>query len=324
MKEDENLEAYSREIEIVRKAKEVIETNKSEKNAALESLIEVTKGFEKFINETAKITRVTDMLQNKLQKSYTRIEEQQEEMKKLNKDLENKNELLNEANLVKDKFFSIIAHDLRGAIGNIAVVLEEMTDSESCFDEKDRLEMLRMLTKSSKNTYSLLENLLEWARVQKNDMKFRPSNISIYELVMEILGVIGPIANKKQIEIEVELNKELEIYADKNMILTVIRNLISNAVKFTKVSGKIKIKEENSDAFYQLFIVDNGIGMDNEKIGKLFKISENISEKGTSGEKGTGLGLILTKEFVDKHNGNIVVRSEVNKGTEFRIVLPKL
>ncbi len=228
---------------------------------------------------------------------------------------------LKELNATKDKFFSIIAHDLKNPLGNFREVTKILQETYENLEEEDRKMFLSMLNDSANNIYSLLENLLEWSRSQRGVIQFSPSDINLEFIVANTIQVLSLSAENKNISFETDLNVH-EMYADANLLTTIIRNLCSNAVKFTPIGGTITISSMLSKSNIIICVADNGVGMTKETMDKLFRIDETISKLGTSNEKGTGLGLILCKEFVEIHNGEIWVESELGKGSKFNISLP--
>jgi signal transduction histidine kinase len=179
------------------------------------------------------------------------------------------------------------------------------------------------LKDSASNIYSLLENLLEWSRLMRGGLDFVPEKLYLLKAVNVSIDVISPSAVKKDVTINVSIPDELEVTADNHMFDTIIRNLVSNAVKFTAHGGTISVSAcLRSDKTVEIKITDTGIGMTDELKKKLFKISEKSSRFGTDGEPSSGLGLLLVKEFIEKHNGNIWVESEVGRGSTFGFTLP--
>ena len=243
------------------------------------------------------------------------------ERRRARKQLRENEKRLKELNATKDKFFSIIAHDLITPIGSIVNFSDLLIDNLFNYSKEKRIEFTKIINDSSKNTFNLLQNLLEWSRTQTNRIKLRPEIFSVSELVDENIILLENNANAKNISIVSEINTNHKVFADKNMISTVIRNLVSNAIKFTD-NGNVTIFSELKEDYLIISITDTGIGMEKEVINKLFKIEDTISTKGTSGEKGTGLGLVLCKEFVEKNKGKIWVESEEGKGSKFSFTLP--
>ncbi len=212
----------------------------------------------------------------------------------------------------KDKFFSIIAHDLNGPIGNIANILNS-------FEWEDiKGDLFNHLRISSQNTYELLLELLTWAQAQRNQLEIDPTHFNINQIIKKSISSLELSANKKDVElILLNENKDVYVYADIPTINTVIRNLISNAIKFTSPGGTITLKVEKVNDDVKIYVIDTGVGMTKEMTSKLFKMGEDISSSGTMGERGTGLGLLLCKEFVDLNKGQIGVESKLGIGSAF-------
>lgn len=231
---------------------------------------------------------------------------------------------LKELNDTKNRLFSIIGHDLRGPIGTLKSFIEVIIDQKIYDDTESLKQMLQILLTSTSTTFDLLENLLLWAKNQQNEVVFKPENIDLHQVVDTNIALITELAKIKEITIHNQIPDEQIIYADKNMIMTVIRNLLTNAIKFT-VSGKniyLSVKEDNT--FFTVSVKDEGIGIVPDDLKKLFNTKENFTTKGTSGEQGTGLGLLICKDFIEKHNGTILAESEPGKGTEFKFTIPKV
>ena len=229
---------------------------------------------------------------------------------------------LNELNASKDKFFSIIAHDLKNPFNTIIGFSEMMKESIRLNDSATFYEYTVMINTSAVQTLRLLENLLEWANSQRRKITFTPVPVNLGELVKDEFVMVDEMASGKNIDLKNYVNDSLTVVADKNMLRTILRNLITNAVKFTHKNGHVEVNAIPSDDHVEIAVSDNGIGMSKETISKLFRIDANLSTRGTENEKGTGLGLFLCKDFVEKHNGKIWVESEEGKGSIFKILLP--
>lgn len=229
---------------------------------------------------------------------------------------------LNELNASKDKFFSIIAHDLKNPFNTIIGFSEMLRDEITTGELNKSGEYAGMIFDSATKTYRLLENLLEWANSQRGKISFNPVPLNLGEIFKEDLRILNEMAGRKNIELINHFTDDLTIIADKNMIKTILRNLISNAIKFTHINGKVELTTIIDNKQAEISVSDSGIGMTKETIAKLFRIDSNLSIRGTENEKGTGLGLILCKEFIEKHGGKIWVESETGKGSIFRFTLP--
>jgi signal transduction histidine kinase len=226
-------------------------------------------------------------------------------------------EELQDLNATKDKFFSIIAHDLKSPFNSITGLSEIILNEARHLDISAIEQYAGIINSTSANTYRLLENLLDWARVQQSRMPFSPGPVLLKNVINEVTELLIEQANSKMIAIISYVPENLIVLADENMLKTIFRNLISNAVKFTPVNGKVEINAIHHDNEIVISVRDNGTGIKSEDIGKLFKIGANFTKRGTENEKGTGLGLILCKEFVEKHGGDIRVESEEGKGSTF-------
>ena len=234
---------------------------------------------------------------------------------------------LKEVVATKDKFFSIIAHDLRSPF-NILLGFSDLLETRyEYLDEAQRKKFIIEINKSSKITLELIENLLLWAKSQSNKISIVKNDLNAKDLIGEAITVNMPNAKKKNISVEISVSEDLIVYADEFTIKTVIGNLFNNAIKFTHKNGEIKISAFQKENFIEVSISDNGIGIPPDILSKLFRIEENVSRLGTEKEKGTGLGLMLCKEFIDGHNGSIWVESDPNidgkeVSTTFYFTLP--
>ena len=241
-----------------------------------------------------------------------------------NGELETANAQLQEINATKDKFFSIIAHDLRNPISSFRNVVELLHDDYNNIKEDERLEFLGMLKQSSEQVFELLENLLEWSRSQRKTIKFNPTDIDISSIAQTCVDLLNLTAEKKGIRLKNSVPKSKFIFADAKLITTIVRNLMSNSVKFTREGGEIEAGYcEHDNGEVEVFVRDTGVGMDAERVASLFQIDKSKSTNGTNGEAGTGLGLILCKEFVEMHGGTIRVESELGVGSKFIFTLPQ-
>lgn len=253
------------------------------------------------------------------------ILKQNVELKELNTNLEKKVELrtqeLKELNATKDKFFSIIAHDLKNPFNTLMGFSELLVNNIDSYEKTRIEEFIKIILQTSKNTYLLLENLLEWSRTQTGRLEMAPSIIDIYELVDENIDLIYNNASNKKLILSNNIPKNVRVFADANMIHTVIRNLLSNAIKYTNQGGEINISSKIQNSYIEITVSDSGIGIKPDNIKRLFRLDENYSTKGTAEETGTGLGLILCKEFVEKNGGEIWVKSTYGKGSDFTIKL---
>ena len=237
------------------------------------------------------------------------------------KDLKELNQELEMANKSKDKFISILAHDLRNPFNAIRSFSQMLVDHANEFSQEEKTELIEMIYKSSDDTYQLLENLLEWANVQKGNLKVKAESFNLRDLMQENQEIHQKLAAVKKIKIKGEFH-DLFIDADKRMVETVVRNLISNAIKFSYPENSIILEIEEIGRWAVIKIKDHGVGMSSERLSQLFRIDAISSTSGTSEETGSGFGLMLAKEFVELNNGKIEVSSEIDKGTVFSVHLP--
>ncbi|HNT21890.1 MAG TPA: PAS domain-containing sensor histidine kinase [Saprospiraceae bacterium] len=229
---------------------------------------------------------------------------------------------LKTANSTKDKFFSILAHDLKNPFSSLllsAELLEKMLETNNIVKAREKVDRIYH---STVKCHDLLENLLEWSRMEQGLLHFNPEKIHLLATIFECVSLLNLSAENKKIQLTMDVDDRLYLLADKNMATTVIRNLISNAIKFTDPNGRIQVRSSMNGKLVEIAISDNGVGIEKSKIEKLFRIGENIKSVGTSGESGTGLGLILCKGFVEKHGGRIWAESEVGRGSEFKFTMP--
>jgi len=227
-----------------------------------------------------------------------------------------------EINATKDKLFSIIAHDLRGPFNNIIGLSGLLAKNENFTDNVQSEKYIEIINSTAKSTLVLLDNLLNWAKSQTGELSFRPEKIILSEVILEIIGLEKSLANAKNISLKYTPTKHIELHTDENILKTVLRNIISNAIKFTNFGGNINVLTAINEQQVEISIVDDGVGMSGKTRDKLFDISTNITLLGTADEKGSGLGLVLCKEFVEKLGGNIWVKSEIGKGSDFKFNLP--
>ena len=234
-----------------------------------------------------------------------------------------KNEELQKTNAEKDKFFSIIAHDLRSPFNGFLGLTQVMAEDLPSLTMSQIQELAISMKNSATNLYSLLENLLQWSQVHQGTIPFSPEVIQLKPMIDECIAVAFATAQNKGIEISYKIPEGVEVFADSNMLQTVIRNLVSNAIKFTHKGGEVSVSAKVAgNKSVEISVRDSGIGMNQTMIDNLFRPDVRTSRKGTDGEPSTGLGLLLCKEFVEKHGGQIRVESEVNHGSTFHFTLP--
>lgn len=244
------------------------------------------------------------------------------ERKKAEEELKNKNEQLSKLVAEKDKFFSIIAHDLRSPFNGFLGLTQIMVEELPGLSGSELQSIAQSLKESATNLYNLLENLLNWSLIQQDMVRFDPQTFQLLPIVSECLAVALQPAKSKKIEIVYNVPNDLEVLSDINMLQTVIRNLVSNAVKFTPKGGKISLSAQRGINGIEISIKDSGIGMSPTQADNLFRLDFQFNRKGTEGEPSSGLGLLLCKEFIEKHGGQIWVKSKEGKGSVFYFTLP--
>jgi signal transduction histidine kinase len=259
----------------------------------------------------------------------TQIEKQNQQLISMNQEISEINEKLNvsqgeltSANNAKNRFFSILAHDLKNPFHNIlgeSFLLSTMYEKLSA-DERKRY--ASDLYSSSEQVHRLLDNLLEWTRTQTNGIKFQPQYTNLNELVVNAVSILKSSADNKSITIINHTDPHLSIVADVEMLETIIRNTMNNSIKFTQSGGEITVSCQQENNCIIVCVEDNGVGIEKENLEKLFQLDSNYKTKGTNGERGTGLGLVICKEFVDYHNGKIWAESTLGKGSKFFVSLP--
>ncbi len=233
------------------------------------------------------------------------------------------NSELIEINASKDKFFSIISHDLRSPLGGLMQILEILDESHDTMEDEEKITIIKEAANSSKLVFALMENLLEWSRIQSGKLPYEPEQIEILPMLSELESLYNQNLKNKQITLKINIEPGMSAFADIKMTNTILRNLISNAIKFTNTNGFIFVSSESNENFVIIKVKDTGVGIDEEYSNKLFKPDSSYSTEGTAHEKGTGLGLVLCKELVEKQGGEIRVESKKNQGSTFFFSLPK-
>lgn len=251
------------------------------------------------------------------------LRESESKYRQLFDNIKKSNQELIKLNAEKDKLFSIIAHDLRSPFFSLLGFTEILAFESQEMSSAEIKNLSLSLNESAGNLYKLLVNLLEWAQVQKGEINFNPRTFSLFQAYIQSMNPIRQRAVQKEITIVNEISGNQEIYADENMLSSILRNLLSNAVKFSNRGGKVIVKAiELANGMIEISVSDNGIGIPENIIDKLFKLGEKVNSPGTDNEPSTGLGLILCKEFVEKHKGNIWAQSEAGKGSTFYFTIP--
>jgi PAS domain S-box-containing protein len=245
--------------------------------------------------------------------------------KKAEQALQQRTQELETLNATKDKFFSIIAHDLRNPFAGIKAlseIIEAKFRKDNREDESRFLDYCQMIISSSKSALSLINNLTQWAQSQTGEITVDYQNISLNSLLSHTIPIVKGSAINKNITLEQSLSSQDSVYADQSLLSTILRNLLTNAIKFTPRNGKIIVSTENKNGSLEISISDTGVGIEPENLEKIFRIGSNFTKLGTDNESGTGLGLILCKEFVEMQDGKIWVTSEVGVGSTFTFTLP--
>jgi ligand-binding sensor domain-containing protein/signal transduction histidine kinase len=309
------VEVQEKNATLLKQAEELNETNTllEERQQLVE---EQSKRLEKMNSELTEKNLQLEQQAMDLNETNNLLEERQQQ-------IEEQREELYELNATKDKFFSIIAHDLKNPF-NVILGFSELVvvNFEKWTDEKKH-QVVNLIFNASKNLYQLLENLLQWSRSQRGILEFNPERIELKDILPNVVDLLKDTAEAKSIELELMFPKEgLAVHADRQMLDTILRNLISNAIKFSNTGGKVQIIAEINDGFAGVKVIDNGVGIRSEIKDKLFKIDTHHTTPGTGNEKGTGLGLILAKEFVTRHGGKIGVESTIGEGSTFHFTLP--
>jgi two-component system sensor histidine kinase/response regulator len=267
-------------------------------------------------DELSELAKFFNKMMDTLNESNQTIISQQDKLTKQYEDLKN-------MNITKDKFFSIIAHDLKNPISSFVKISDFLVEQFHDLSKDEIKEFMDEVQLSANSVYELLENLLLWSRTQRGLVQFHPMNLDLRTIILNNINLLKMNADTKKINLNYSIESEITIYADPNMINTILRNLITNAIKFTHENGIITVKSYTyDDEFCAISVEDNGIGIPEDKRTKMFNLESSYSTSGTNNEKGTGLGLILCKEFVEKHNGKIWVESTKEIGSTFIFTVP--
>ncbi len=300
-----NHSLFNKEKEIIAHNQATAEKYKNNDNPLYSEFLQLSDHYAKLFKQFSRIVKISDKTQEQLKESRESIIQYNDELKQLN--------------ATKDKFFSIIAHDLKSpfqAFLNLNTFLVQRLDA---FSREEITDLITELGDVADNLFKLLENLLTWSRIQMGKTQFSPNVFPVDQLVNMTLEVLAISADNKNINLVKNIEDDIVVYTDPNMFSTILRNLVSNAIKFTPKEGQVTIAAKRDDHSTIISVCDNGIGLSDEDQTKLFRLDVNHSTPGTEEEKGTGLGLILCKEMVDKHGGKIWIESEKNVGTSFYI-----
>ncbi|TDN97098.1 sensor histidine kinase [Sunxiuqinia elliptica] len=234
----------------------------------------------------------------------------------------NLNQKVTKDSLQKDKFFSIVSHDLMNPFNALLGFSEMLNESAKKGNKEDTSEYASIVHQSAKRIFNLLQNLLVWTRMQNGKTKYAPKTEKVEELVSDTMLIVAPIAQNKQIKLEWDVEKEITAKLDSNMIGSALQNLVTNAIKFTENGGSVKVTATTESDNLNFVVADTGVGMSSEQVENLFKLDKNSSSRGTNDEVGTGLGLIIAKEFIDFHQGKIWAESNLGKGSKFCFSIP--
>lgn len=253
------------------------------------------------------------MTTRKLEK---RVNERTRELRK------NEQKLI-EISETKDRLYSIIAHDLKSPFNSLIGFSNLLHDEYDDFSEEERKQFIEIVRNNAEEIFALLENLLDWTRKSSHKLKFKPIRIDLHQIVKQSAQLQEKNAGMKKITIKNNIPKNTFVLADENMLMTIIRNLTSNAIKFTNENGEISFSISRADGFVACTVADNGIGMSQQTIDSLFDLTKNVKKKGTANEKGTGLGLMLCKDFIERNSGRFQIESRENVGSKFTFSLPE-
>lgn len=312
-----NAKSFQSEIEILRRDNEIKRLRITWISISLGSLVLV------FI--LLSVVLYINANRNRIKKEITNLlQEKNRELEAANKKLVESEHNLKDLNATKDKFFSIIGHDLRNPLNALIGFSELIAANSREFSKEDIHRYSVIINESAKNIHQLIENLLNWSRAQTGNIDFSPAHIPLSDFVSEIHKVLKINADNKNIRIDIDIPETIKVFADKNLLSTILRNLISNAVKFTTEGGKVFITAEEDNGKILVSVTDTGIGMNQEQVDSLFTLGTSKSTPGTTKEQGTGLGLILCKEFIEMHDGEIWAESEQGKGSTFKFTIPDI
>lgn len=312
-----NAKSFQSEIEILRRDNEIKRLRITWISISLGSLVLVLILLSVVLYINANRNRIKKEITNLLQ-------EKNRELEAANKKLVESEHNLKDLNATKDKFFSIIGHDLRNPLNALIGFSELIAANSREFSKEDIHRYSVIINESAKNIHQLIENLLNWSRAQTGNIDFSPAHIPLSDFVSEIHKVLKINADNKNIRIDIDIPETIKVFADKNLLSTILRNLISNAVKFTTEGGKVFITAEEDNGKILVSVTDTGIGMNQEQVDSLFTLGTSKSTPGTTKEQGTGLGLILCKEFIEMHDGEIWAESEQGKGSTFKFTIPDI
>lgn len=300
---------FKTEQSILQKAEAIVNDKELKDSPLYEDYHELCLNYKKLFLQFEHIVKISDLQQKQLRNS-------QEIIADYNKDLQ-------QLNSSKDKFFSIISHDLKSPINSFLGFINLLASNIDVYSKEEIHSMALEIKQYADNLFKLIENLLDWARIQMKRVEFQPQKYLLQTLVVPNVEFSYSSASMKKIQITNLVSDNIYVFVDKNMLNTILRNLLSNAIKFTHENGEITITSEDFAENVEISISDTGVGMTEKEIKNLFRIDVSRSKLGTAKEGGTGLGLILCKEMIEKNNGEIWVKSTPGEGSRFTFSLPR-
>jgi signal transduction histidine kinase len=261
---------------------------------------------------------------NKLKKLINeKLFEQQVRINQSVEELEKQKEELTELNATKDKFFSIIAHDLKNPLSSMVGISDLLNSDFDKLSVSKQKTFVQLINQASNDLFKLLENLLQWSRIQTGSIPYDPNIVLLSDIVQPVISLLEPSARNKNITITNLISPSIFVFADVSMISAVLRNLIGNAVKFTNPHGHVILNAEDTGQMVKVTVSDDGVGLTEKDLLKIFRTDAKFTKRGTSDEKGTGLGLIVCKEFIEKNNGRIGALRQQERGATFWFTLQK-
>ena len=282
----------------------------------------VAERLEAEIQERRRVEASAQASVDDLRASRDDLEEAMLQQAELNEKLRASEQQLKDLNVRKDKFFSIVSHDVKSMLVSAIGFSKLLISDADTLPREMVKEFATHVHRSTTNTYDLLENLLTWTRMQTGRMLYQRAWHGVDDLIQNNIRMLQDNAARKGIQLSREGNREAQVYADRNMINSVLQNLISNAIKFTERGGEVTVSSRAFDHTVEIAVRDNGVGINPDDLSKLFRIDMNHSTPGTAEEEGTGLGLVLCKEMIEKHEGRIWAESEPGRGSAFYFTLP--
>lgn len=309
-------EAKEKEIQLLKKDKEISDLEVDRHKIIQKYLLLSSVLF-------LSLTLVILVSQRRKRKTNFLLSQKNNELEVTNQKLIESEQNLIETNATKDKFFSIIAHDLKNPFNALLGFSELLEKNYDSYTKDEVKEYINVIYESSQSLFKLLDNLLQWSRTQTGSISYKPEQFELLPIINQEVSYLQLNADKKKITVRTQVKKSITAYADKNIISSVIRNLVNNAIKFTNTNGRVEISAKEVSNFIEVSITDSGIGIDYANLDSLFQLNNSISSKGTANEEGTGLGLLLCKEFVEMNNGKIWATSIKGEGSTFYFTIPR-